>query len=167
MHHSGMIFGADHIKIGVFFRAGRIFWLEAVTQYHSSNFNPQLSIGNNVSCGDGCHIAAAYSVIIGNNVLMGSKVHITDHLHGKYKEYSQSNPSEPPLMRDLSGYQVKIGDNVFIGDGVVVLPGADVGDGVVIGANSVVTGALPPKTVCIGSPAIPVKFFDEVSRQWQ
>jgi lipopolysaccharide O-acetyltransferase len=47
-----------------------------------------------------------------------------------------------------------------------VLAGATIGDGAVIGANSVVTGHIPGGTIAVGAPARPVRRWDEASRQW-
>ncbi|MGH2729134.1 MAG: acyltransferase [Actinomycetota bacterium] len=57
---------------------------------------------------------------------------------------------------------VEIGNHVWMGAGVTVLKGATMGDGVVIGAGSVVTGTIPPKTLAAGVPARVIK--DDV--QW-
>jgi acetyltransferase-like isoleucine patch superfamily enzyme len=48
---------------------------------------------------------------------------------------------------------VRIGDGSWLGFGSVVLPGADIGRHVVIGANSVVTGTIPDYSVAVGAPA--------------
>jgi acetyltransferase-like isoleucine patch superfamily enzyme len=48
---------------------------------------------------------------------------------------------------------VSIGDGSWLGHGTVVLPGAQIGRHVVIGANSVVTGSIPDYSVAVGAPA--------------
>ena len=57
--------------------------------------------------------------------------------------------------------KVVIEDNVWIGAGVVVCPGAHIGGGAVIGAGSVVAGEIPPKAVAVGVPAKVMKFRGE------
>ena len=52
---------------------------------------------------------------------------------------------------------VSIGDRVWLGADVLVLRGASIGDDVVIGAGSVVTGAIPARCVAVGAPARPVR----------
>ena len=52
---------------------------------------------------------------------------------------------------------VRIGSGSWLGFGTVVLPGADIGEHVVIGANSVVTGVIPSYTVAAGAPARVIK----------
>lgn len=56
---------------------------------------------------------------------------------------------------------VKIGNNVFIGFGSIVLPGVTIGDNVVIGAGSIVTSDIPSNVVAAGNPARPIKTIDE------
>jgi acetyltransferase-like isoleucine patch superfamily enzyme len=162
------ILGHRHIHIGPNFRAGRLLWLEAVTEFGEKKFTPALSIGGRVSCSDGVHIACAIRVTIGNDVLIGSKVHITDHNHGSYRGSApHSSPDVPPAQRVLTGAPVDIGDRVFLADGVVVLPGSIIGAGTVVGANAVVSGTLPPDSICAGTPARPIKTFDHVLQRWQ
>jgi len=62
---------------------------------------------------------------------------------------------------------VVIGKNVWLGDGVVVMPGVKIGDGSVIGANSVVTQDVPPFTIAAGSPAAALKKFDFTIQEWR
>lgn len=162
------ILGHRHIRIGRDFRAGRLLWLEAVTEFGPQTFAPQLIIGERVSCSDGVHIACANRLTIGNDVLIGSKVHITDHNHGNYRDSApHSSPDVPPAKRALAGAPVEIGDRVFLADGVVVLPGSFIGAGTVVGANAVVSGTLPPDSICAGTPARPIKTFDHVLQRWQ
>lgn len=161
------ILGAPNIRIGQRFRAGRLLWLEAVTRYQEQKFLPQLTIGNRVSCSDAVHIACIDSVTIGDDVLIGSKVHITDHNHGCYHGAGlQSSPDESPASRSLVGKPVFIGDRVFLADGVVVLPGSHIGAGTVVGANSVVSGTLPPDSIFAGAPARQIRCFDRSSSCW-
>ncbi len=97
---------------------------------------------------------------IGDGVLIGSKVLITDHNHGQYRKGTW-NSSIPPALRPLDQDKpVIIGKNVWVGDGVVIAPGATIGEGSVIGANSVVTGAIPPCTIAAGVPARCLSQYD-------
>jgi lipopolysaccharide O-acetyltransferase len=99
---------------------------------------------------------------------MGSNVYIADGSHGSYRGSDQSDPLEPPADRRLAATgPVRIDENVWIGDNVVILGPANVGYGAVIGANSVVRGDVPPNCIVAGAPAKPVKQFDASSRQWE
>jgi virginiamycin A acetyltransferase len=59
---------------------------------------------------------------------------------------------------------IHIGNDVWIGTQSVVVSGAEIGDGAVIGANSTVTGKIPPYAIAVGSPARPIGYrFDEAT----
>ncbi len=57
--------------------------------------------------------------------------------------------------------KVKIGNNVFIGAGSVVLPNVTIGNDVIIGAGSIVTKDIPSNSVAVGNPARVIKTFEE------
>ena len=154
------------------FRAGDGLWLEAVVSYGEGaarrSFEPRLTIGAHARLSDNVHIACLESVTIGDHLLCGSRVLITDHAHGVYGCTEEgSDPAIPPAQRPLhSPGAVRIGANVWLSDGVAVLPGAVIGDGCVIGANSVVRGELPPGVIAVGTPARAVRRWDAGSRCW-
>ena len=101
-------------------------------------------------------------VTIGDGFLCGSRVVIVDHAHGSYGA-DGSDPAVRPNLRRLStGGRVLIGKNVWVGDGCAILAGAEIGDGAVIGANSVVSGVVPAGCVAVGAPARVVKRWDGV-----
>lgn len=125
-----------------------------------------LQIGNHCEFGDNVHIVAHELVEIGDNVLMASKIFISDTSHGNYKGELQSSPDTIPNKRPLLTNPVYIEDNVWLGDNVVVLPGVTIGYGSVIGANSVVNSSIPPRSIAVGSPARVIKQWNEVSSQW-
>ncbi len=126
-----------------------------------------LHIGENCQFGDFTHIVAHESVTIGDNVLIASKVFISDTSHGRYKGENQSNPSQKPVDRDLDTKAVTIGNNVWIGENVVILPGCRIGSGCIVGANSVVTKSIKDKSIAVGSPAIVIKSWDESENKWK
>jgi len=127
-----------------------------------------LKFGKNVQLNDYVHITAAHSVEIGNNVLMASKIYISDCTHGSYSgdEYD-SNPMIDPVIRPLTMKSVKIEDNVWIGEFVSILSGVTIGKGTIVGANSVVSKSLPPYVIAVGSPAKPIKFYNFESKKWE
>jgi acetyltransferase-like isoleucine patch superfamily enzyme len=108
-----------------------------------------------VNIGEYCHITAINKITIGNGVLTGRWVTITDNSHGKTDKNSFSIP---PAKRALySAGAVIIEDNVWIGDKVTILPNVHIGKNAVIGANSVVTKDIPENSVVAGIPAKVVK----------
>jgi acetyltransferase-like isoleucine patch superfamily enzyme len=167
LHHTCHVKGAENITIGKRFSTGRYLWLEAITGFDGQMLAGQIVIGNNFNCSELVHIASASSVKIGNDVLVGSKVLITDHNHGVYRgDGPHSSPSHPPNSRPLVGAAVIIEDNVFIGDGVVVLSGTKIGAGAVVAANSIVSGTLDAATMYAGIPAQAIKRFNPFTQKW-
>lgn len=130
--------------------------------------NALLEIGNDVQINDYCHIGVADKVEIGNGTLIASKVFITDHQHGNINvTCDKSSPNIKPIKRPLSCSSVKIGDNVWIGENVSILPGVEIGDGSIIGASSVVTKSIPKNTIAVGTPAVPIKYYDFKAKCWK
>jgi lipopolysaccharide O-acetyltransferase len=159
--------GLAYMRIGKNFHAGEGLWLEAITAYPGQTFSPSIVIGNDVYISRWSHIAATHRVEIGDGVLIGSKVLITDHNHGQYRK-GTSDIDLPPAQRPLDQDRtVVIGKNVWLGDGVVVMPGVKIGDGSVIGANSVVARDIPPFTISAGAPATALKKFDFTTQEWR
>jgi lipopolysaccharide O-acetyltransferase len=159
--------GLTCISMGEDFSAGEGLWLEAITHYpDDERFDPKLVIGDHVRISHWCHIACTNSVIIGDHVLIGSKVIITDHNHGTFGPNATS-PTIPPGRRPLERDRfVSIGANVWLGDGVVVCPGVTMGEGSVAGANAVVTTDVPPFTLVAGVPARPIRRYDAAQGNW-
>ena len=125
-----------------------------------------LEVGDNCKMNDRVHIVAHESVRIGDNVLMASNIFITDTSHGSFTE-GASAPDVAPDDRPLVTKPTRIGDNVWIGEGVCIMPGVEVGDGCTIGANSVVTKSVPANTVVAGAPARAIRRWSEESRTWE
>ena len=147
--------GAKYISLGDNFSADYRLRLEAWNEYRGERFDPQIIIGNNVSLNFDCHIGCINKIIIGDNVLMASKIFITDHFHG---EIIPEILDIPPVMRNLfSKGPVIIEDNVWIGEGVVILPNVRIGKNSIIGANSVITKDVVPNSVVAGNPARIIK----------
>lgn len=158
------IINKKKVAFGKYFSAGGGLRIEALGQTNAI----LVRFGNTVNIGRNFHLAAHHSVTIGNDVLIGSNVLITDHNHGVYDRISEgSTPDSLVSRRTLDGKPVVIGDNVWIGDGVVVLPGVTIGDNAIIGANAVVTKSIPKNTIAVGLPAKPVKRFNKMSEQWE
>lgn len=159
--------GGRFVSIRNVFYAGPSLWIEAVERYAGVDYTPRIDIGANVTCSGFVHIAATKQVTIGDGVLLGSHVHITDHAHGSYAGPLQDTPATPPAERRLAGGRpVVIERNVWLGDGVVVLPGVSIGEGSIVGANSVVSRDLPARVIAVGAPARPIKSFDDESSSW-
>lgn len=151
---------SKYIKFGQGFTTGRYNRIEC----HLFNYlpKPKLIIENNVQINDSCHISCASEIIIEENVLIASRVYITDHDHGNYLVKS-SDIFNKPEMRNIYCEPVKIQKNVWIGEGVSVLKGVTIGANSVIGSNSVVTKSIPAYSIVVGNPARVIKSFKSES----
>ena len=150
--------GFDRIIGGkrIFIGNSKIGKASVLTAWESrSNCSPEIKIGNNCNIGDYCHITAINSIIIGDGVLIGRWVTITDNSHGgtTLEELRMS-----PLNRQIvSKGPVVISNNVWIGDKATILPNVTIGEGVIVGAGAVVTKDVPDYCVVVGNPAKVVK----------
>lgn len=94
-----------------------------------------------------------HDVTIGDDVVMGPEVIIMTVGH------AYADPDIPiNLQGALARRPVKVGNDVWIGTRVVILPGVEIGDGAVIGACAVVTKSIPAFAVAAGNPARVVKW---------
>lgn len=112
---------------------------------------PEIIIGSNCSIGEYNNITSTNQIIIGDNLLTGRWVTITDNSHGN-TDFNTLQMS--PIMRSVvSKGSVVIGNNVWIGDKATILPGVIIGDGAVIAANAVVAKNVAAYSVVGGVPA--------------
>lgn len=149
--------GGSYIKIGVNFDCDQRLRLDAIDNFLGEKFYPEIIIGNNVSIQKDCHIGAIDKIILGDNVLLASKVFISDHSHG---EITKEALLLPPSQRKLySKGPVIIENNVWLGENVIVLPGVTIGENSVVGANAVVTKSIPKNSVVGGNPARLIREF--------
>jgi acetyltransferase-like isoleucine patch superfamily enzyme len=162
------IHGARFVRFGSNLYAQGHLWMEAINTYNDQHFLPDIEIGHHVSFSERVHITCIEKIRIGNGVLVGSGVYIGDHHHGAYRGSQQSHPDTPPIHRPLAGGgPVIIQDNVWIGDNVVIVGPVTIGRGSIIGANSVVRGDIPDRTIAAGAPARAIKKFNDATGQWE
>lgn len=150
-----VLLGLKYISIGQNSSIGKFATLTAWDKFQNQAFSPEISIGNNVQIGDFSHITCINRITIGDNVLTGKNVLITDNSHGQ----SMAKQADiAPVKRSLySKGPVVIEDNVWIGEKSSILPGVNIGYGAIIGANSVVTKDVPAFSVVGGNPARIIK----------
>lgn len=148
--------GGENIIVGDNFTTFRGLRIETYSMHNGVKYSPYLKIGDNVSINFDCHIGCIDKIEIGNNVLLASRVFITDHFHGLTN--TRDDLKIPPSQRFLSTKgSIVIEDDVWIGEGAVVMPGVRIGKGAIIGANAVVTKDIQPYTIVAGVPARVVK----------
>ena len=150
-----LLLGAKYISVGEYCHIDSGVQLTAWERFGKQQFVPEIIIGDNCSIGEDSHITAINSIRIGNNVLLGKKILITDNAHGD----SLANTLDiAPRFRLLSSKgPVVIDDNVWIGEKSSIMPGVHIGKGVIVAANSVVTKDVPPYCVITGVPAKIIK----------
>lgn len=154
------IHGENYIKIKAHTCFGKFAVVTAWNTYMGETFTPNISIGSNCNFGDYLHLTCIDRISIGNNVLTGRWVTISDNGHGKS---TINSLIVPPLKRSLySKGPISIGENVWIGDKVSVLAGVTIGEGAIIAANSVVTKDVPPFSIAAGNPAKIVKILKSI-----
>jgi acetyltransferase-like isoleucine patch superfamily enzyme len=114
----------------------------------------KLIIGNNFNGNNDLKIFCCGEVTIGDNVSAAGSVFITSENHGL-------NPLTPSFNDNpLEVAPVKIGDGVWLGEKVIILPGVEIGEKAIIGAGSVVTKNIPPYSIAVGNPARVIKKWD-------
>ena len=103
----------------------------------------RIQIGNRVSPGSypGCYIQGANGIIFGSNIRIAVNVCIVSANHSQ-DDYDCHDEGDP----------IRIGDNVWIGANVVILPGVQIGSNVIVGAGSVVTKSIPDNSIAAGNP---------------
>lgn len=137
------------------FTAGEGLRMECIDKYAGEEFTPYLEIGNGVVINRNCHIGCINKIVIGDNVLLGSGILITDHSHGFLNDKKMD---ESYIHRKLlSKGPIYIGDNSWIGENACIMPNVSIGKGCIIGANSVVTHNIPDHSLAVGAPAKIIK----------
>jgi len=109
------------------------------------DYGYQTTIGARTFANWGLILLDVARISIGDDVQIGPNVQLLTATH----------PLEPGPRRDKweAAEPITIGDNVWLGGGVIVCPGVTIGADTVVGAGSVVTRDLPPRVLAIGSPA--------------
>lgn len=123
------------------------------------------------SIGENCHIEpplhanwAGHFVSLGNNVYINFHLTLVDDTYIDIGDYTMigpnvtlaagTHPISPQLRQKASQYNlpIHIGKNVWLGAGVIVLPGVSIGDNSIIGAGSIVTKDIPANVIAVGNP---------------
>ncbi|MFZ4798391.1 MAG: acyltransferase [Bacteroidia bacterium] len=144
----------NKIKIGHSSSIGSFSVIAVADEQSERNSCSFLEIGHDTYIGESNNIRAAGGVIkIGNNCLISQHISIVASNHGINKDnliqkqsWSRNNNS------------IYICDDVWIGANSVILPGVTIGEGVVVGAGSVVTKDIPPYAIVVGNPAKVLKY---------
>ena len=107
-----------------------------------------LIIGSKVSIGSCCFVASGKGgVVIGDHSMIGHGSSIVS------VNYRYDSLDMPISMQELTSKGVSIGRNVWMGSGCVILDGSNIGEGVIVTPNSVVSGKIPDNSIVQGNPA--------------
>ncbi|MFJ8616869.1 sugar O-acetyltransferase [Streptomyces clavifer] len=127
------------------------------------------------SVGEGVEVRPPLAVDYGSNITIGPRTFVNYNLTAldvatitigedcqigpNVQLLTPTHPLEPQPRRDKleAARPITIGDNVWLGGGVIVCPGVTIGDNTVIGAGAVVTKDIPADVVAVGNPARPVR----------
>lgn len=146
---------AQRLLLELLGKTGRDPWINA--PFHC-DYGWNIEVGDNFFANYNLTILDVGKVTIGSNVQFAPNVSI----------YTAGHPLHPDSRN--SGYEyglpVTIGDNVWIGGNVVLLPGVTVGSNSVIGAGSVVSRDIPEWAVAVGSPCRVVRRITEEDRKY-
>lgn len=112
-----------------------------------------VKIGNNCRLIHCTFSSEPYLIEIGNHV-SATRTHFETHDGGVWV-FRDKQPDWDRIA------PIKIGNNVYIGEGCIILPGVCIGDNVIIGARSTVSKNIPANTVAVGSPAKVIKTLEE------
>ena len=117
----------------------------------------RIEVGKNFFANYNCTIVDTGMVRIGDNCQLAPNVAI----------YTAGHPVHPATRNTLYeyGFDVTIGDNVWIGGNTVILPGVTIGSNTVIGAGSVVTKDIPDWCVAAGNPCRVIRPITEADRR--
>ena len=114
--------------------------------------------GYNIELGDYVFANYHFTVLDGAKVQIGNHVYIAPNV----SIYTAGHPFDVVLRRKGLEYArlVRIGDDVWIGGGVSILPGVTIGNNVVIGAGSVVNRDIPDNSLAVGNPCKVIRRLD-------
>ena len=138
--------GKDRIIKSLFAKIGKQIIVE---QNFWCDYGYNISVGENFYMNHNCIILDCAKVEFGDNVFIAPNCSF----------YTAGHPLDYETRNKGLEYAkpIKVGNNVWIGGNVVVLPGVTIGDNVVIGAGSIVTKDIPSNVVAVGNPCRVIK----------
>lgn len=150
-----LIQGAENISIGDY------CWIDAYCQL--SGVLGQITIGRRIHIAPGCILASGGKLEIQDYVGLAPRVKIYSNSEAPKDGKRMSGPMIPERYKAFVRAPVVVEKDAFLGVNSVVLPGVTIGEGAVIGANSVVTKDIPAWSIAVGAPAKVIGTRDRVT----
>ena len=113
------------------------------SSYYGTEYGEGLKIGNNTGIGPNCFLGCAGKIVIGSNVMFGSRciLNAENHVFDDKNKTIQS--------QGVKRKGIVIEDNVWVGSNVIILDGVTIGSGSVIGAGTLVNKDIPPNSIVV------------------
>lgn len=129
--------------------------------FFNHDLDKSLYLGDNVYICNRDSFIIGGKITIGSDTIIASDVAIISENHSINPVHNLSYKDQDIICSD-----VKIGKGCWLGEKVIVLPGVEIGDKVVIGAGSVVTKSIPSYCIAVGNPAKVIKTYNFESNKW-
>lgn len=129
-----------------------------MSPFHANFGGKHVHFGKNIFANFNLTLVDDTHIYVGDNVMFAPNVTIA----------TASHPITPALREKALQYNlpVHIGNNCWLGSGVIVLPGVTIGENTVVGAGSVVTKNLPANVVAVGNPARVLREINEHDKEF-
>ena len=129
-----------------------------IRPFFACDYGYNVRLGINAFINFNCVFLDCALIEIGDNLQMGPAVQM----------YTAAHPLEADVRRAGLEYAkpIRIGHDVWIGGGAIILPGVTIGDGSVVGAGTVVVHDVPPASVVVGNPARLVRTLEGRKDRW-
>lgn len=149
------------LYIGDNVRIGDSFQLSCFPEFGGNQYTPKVVIEEGCYMVDRIKILCNDTVTIRKNALLASDIFITTENHGMDVASGVEYGKQP-----LTHNPVELGENCWVGERAVILPGVTLGEWSVVAAGSVVTKSVPPYTIVAGNPARIIKRYDFSTKSW-
>ena len=159
--NANVVYNSKYIHCGKNVRIKRDARLECYNVFAGKEYFPKLIFGNGVIINQRFTVFVTDLLIIGENTIIANDVLITTENHGMNPEIDIPYHAQPLISKP-----VLIGRNCWIGAKTTILPGAELGDNVIVGCNSVVTKKFPSNVIIAGCPAKILKTYDFDKHTW-